>query len=456
MNDKKDHQKRITVIGGGLVGSMVSCFLARRGFAVDVFDMRCDPRATASQSSYTAKSINLALSERGRSALRALGLEQEIISDHSIPMKGRLIHDTSGRKRVIPYGQEGQCIFSVDRRFLNQRLLDCAEQEEGVRLFFDHKLISCDLRDMRLDFIVNDKTSRKTISTETVIGADGAYSAVRKSLMKVTRVNYSQEYIDHGYLELCIPCRDDDYAMEANYLHIWPRGDFMMIALPNLDKSFTVTLFMPFERFEAVTSRQQLIRFFSHSFPDALDLIGRDNLCHDFLGNKPSSLVSIKCSPIHFEGRGLLIGDAAHAMVPFFGQGMNCGFEDCLILDSLMTPKSATMERVFALFEQERNIDHHVMCDLAMYNYLEMRHLVNSWSFLLRKKTDLFLNRLFPQSWLSLYQMITFSRIPVKECLDRKRYQDTIVSWTTRLTLMTTSLVIGLLVWRRSLSRLLP
>lgn len=443
------------MIGGGLVGSMVSCFLAKHGLSVDLYEMREDPRIL--RDSYTGKSINLAISERGRSALRALGIEDEVIKQHAIPMKARLIHDKNGSKRSIPYGQEGQSIYSVSRRFLNQRLLDLASSHENVNISFHHKSLFVDFESMKVDFVVRQPTNgvipgtplhhynseRKTISADVIVGCDGAYSSVRKSLMKVLRMNYSQEYIDHGYLELTIPAtNDDNFAMEVNFLHIWPRDEFMMIALPNQDKSFTVTLFMPFEKFESIKSRTQLLDFFSEYFPDSLDLIGRDNLVKDFFGNKASSLVSIKCSPIHFEGKGIIIGDAAHAMVPFFGQGMNCGFEDCLILSDIMSKylkdvsqsnNKNIMERVFADFEITRNRDHHVICDLAMYNYIEMRHLVNSISFLIRKKTDLCLNRWFPSSWLSLYQMVTFSRIPYSECLLRRKRQDYLLYLTTMI-----------------------
>ena len=439
--------------------------------------MRSDPRLD--QENYAGKSINLAMSERGRSALRRLGIEEAMILDHAIPMRARMIHDVDGGQRAIPYGtRPDHCIFSVSRRFLNQSLLNLAQSNANVNIYFHHKLQSIDFESGRSEFLVtspleptssssssspagapvlsssssaSDETlspagnllarhdeasrtsdgearSRKIIESRIVIGADGAFSCVRKHLMKSVRMNFSQTFIDHGYMELCIAATsDNEFAMEVNYLHIWPRDEFMMIALPNQDKSFTVTLFMPFASFDEIQTPDQLILFFEHYFPDSIDLIGRQRLVQDFFGTKAASLVSIKCSPIHLQGKALLIGDAAHAMVPFYGQGMNCGFEDCLILDDLMSlfPED-DMEAVFREFDVSRNPDHHVICDLAMYNYIEMRHLVNSPSFLLRQKIDLFLNSILPQScsWIPLYQMVTFSRMPYRRCLQEKQQQD--------------------------------
>lgn len=258
--------------------------------------------------------------------------------------------------------------------------------------------------------------------------------------MKGLRMNFSQTFIDHGYMELCIPATSDgEFAMEVNFLHIWPRDEFMMIALPNQDKSFTVTLFMPFASFESIRTPDQLILFFEHYFPDSVDLIGQQRLVRDFFATKPASLVSIKCSPIHMKDKALLIGDAAHAMVPFYGQGMNCGFEDCLILDELMSlfPDQG-IETVFREFEVTRNEDHHAICDLAMYNYIEMRHLVNSRVFLMRKRIDDLLHSILPRSWIPLYTMVTFSRMPYRRCLEKKQQQDRLVD---RVAIVACSLV---------------
>lgn len=450
------------------MGSLVACFFSNLGYSVDVYEMREDPRIES--TTFTGKSINLALSERGRSALRVLGVEEEIIERHAIPMRGRMIHDLGppaspdkGKMRIIPYDSQGRCIYSVSRRFLNQTLLSVAEKDPRVRLHFHHKLLSVNFEEGKSEFLVTDSdaTEKKTLVTNVVIGADGAYSTIRKSLMKVSRINYNQEYIDHGYIELSIPAKEDgDFKMPPNFLHIWPRDEFMMIALPNQDRSFTVTLFMPFDWFDSMKTPELLISFFGKYFPDSLDLIGRDNLIRDFFSTAPSSLISVKCYPLHYEGKGLLIGDAAHAMVPFFGQGMNCGFEDCLVLwelicDSRLTkairidhPSESSngsiqgskkshektqsvqeddLDSIFQLFQRKRSDDIKIICDLAMGNYIEMRHDVNSWSFLARKHLDHGMNRLFPSSWLSLYQMVTFSRLPYSEVVKKRRWQDKIL-----------------------------
>lgn len=407
-----------------------------------------------------------------------------MILDHAIPMHARLIHDLDGGRRAIPYGtRPDHCIYSVSRRFLNQSLLNLAQSNANVNIYFHHKILYVDFESGRSEFLVTSPleptslsspsaeapvvhsssssasletlshavsirdqhdaqsphTRRKIIESAIVIGADGAFSCVRKHLMKSVRMNFSQTFIDHGYMELCIPATEDnEFAMEGNYLHIWPRDEFMMIALPNQDKSFTVTLFMPFDSFEAIRTEEQLIHFFEHYFPDSIDLIGKQRLIQDYFGTKAASLVSIKCSPIHLQGKALLIGDAAHAMVPFYGQGMNCGFEDCLILDDLMSLFPGDVETVFREFESRRNQDHHVICDLAMYNYIEMRHLVNSVSFLLRRRIDLFLSRILPRSWIPLYHMVTFTRIPYSLCLRHKQQQD---RFLTRVSIVAASLI---------------
>lgn len=466
------------------VGSLVSCFLARNGFNVSLFEMREDVRLNSQD--YTGKSINLAISERGRSALRALGIEDQIIRQHAIPMRARMIHDRNGRKRAIPYGRKPEdCIYSVSRRFLNQSLLNLAQSHSNVNIYFHHKLLSIDFESGRSEFLVTaadtpnsltDSSSgqqtanshlisgsgegtgiRKIVHSPVVIGADGAFSSVRKHLMKAVRMNFSQTFIDHGYIELNIPATSQhEFAMEVNYLHIWPRDEFMMIALPNQDKSFTVTLFMPFESFERITCEEELLSFFQKHFPDSIDLIGKERLIQDFFGTKAASLVSIKCCPIHLDGRALLIGDAAHAMVPFFGQGMNCGFEDCLILHELMSLllppgkdqdagkdsagniTSTDMRLVFREFQTQRNEDHQVICDLAMYNYIEMRHLVNLPSFLLRKRIDHILNRLLPRYWIPLYEMVTFSRMPYRLCVEKREQQDRMIR---RISILTVSFI---------------
>ncbi|CAG2110294.1 unnamed protein product [Medioppia subpectinata] len=280
----------------------------------------------------------------------------------------------------------------------------------------------------------DDKQRQRHESADLIVGCDGAFSSVRRAMVKLIRFNYSQQYIEHGYIELNIPPNESgDYAMEVNYLHIWPRSSFMMIALPNLDHSFTVTLFMPFTYYESIQDREDLINFFRQNFSDSIPLIGeksidREQLVKVFFAAQPLPLISIKCNPYNYLDKVLLMGDAAHAMVPFFGQGMNCGFEDCLILDELLAKHDNSIRKVVPLFSDSRIENCHTIIDLAMDNYIEMRDLVNSRSFLVRKKLDQWLNTLFPRSWIPLYSMVTFTRIPYERCVKDRQWQDRVIS----------------------------
>uniref|UniRef100_G1MRL8 FAD-binding domain-containing protein n=1 Tax=Meleagris gallopavo TaxID=9103 RepID=G1MRL8_MELGA len=280
------------------------------------------------------RSINLALSHRGRQALQAVGLEEQIVSK-GIPMHARRIHTPLGKKYSIPYGKKNQYILSVDRANLNRELLTAAEKYSNTKLYFGHKLIECNAE---LGTLIIKRSGQLPLEVtyDLIVGCDGAFSTVRKQFMRQTRFNYSHEYIPHGYMELTIPPKDGDFAMEPNYLHIWPRNTFMMIALPNMDKSFTCTLFMPFEEFEKLMTGEQVLDFFQTYFPDSIPLIGERELKHDYFLLPAQAMISVKCSSYHLSSRCVLMGDAAHAVVPFYGQGMNAGFEDCLVFDELM------------------------------------------------------------------------------------------------------------------------
>ncbi|XP_054158816.1 kynurenine 3-monooxygenase-like [Oppia nitens] len=428
----------IAVVGGGLVGSMAACFLARKGYHVDVYEMRDDPRT---QEQVVGKSINMALSERGRSALRSLGLETQILENYSIKMFARLIHDVSGRKRAIPYGtNRDQYLLSISRRYLNELMLTEVEKFNNISVNFRHKLVGANLDEGKMTFLLDDdKQRQRHQKADIIIGCDGAFSSVRRAMVKLIRFNYSQQYIEHGYIELSIPPRaaDGQYAMEVNYLHIWPRGSFMMIALPNLDHSFTVTLFMPFRYYESILDRNDLLNFFKQYFPDSIPLIGEEELVKVFFANSPQPLISIKCQPYNYLDKVLLMGDAAHAMVPFFGQGMNCGFEDCLILDELLTANNNNLRKVLPVYSDQRLGNCHTIIDLAMDNYVEMRDLVNSRTFLVRKQLDRLLNWVFPRHWIPLYSMVTFTRIPYQQCIQDRRWQDRVIARCQTVSIVT-------------------
>jgi len=415
----------VAVVGGGLVGALQACYMAQRGHNVELYELRDDIRT---MEYVPGRSINLAMSIRGRSALRKVGLEDEVVKNHGLPMEARMIHRPDGTTYSMPYGKKGQCIYSVGRRFVNEVLLNAAEKYPNVNFKFNHKLVNSDLKKGTMSF-QNAKTGETVDATaDLIVGGDGAYSALRKQYMKQPRFNYAQEYIPHAYLELCIPPNDKGgFAMDERHLHIWPRGSFMMIALPNQDFSWTVTLFMPFDVFEQLTTPEQLLEFFNIHYADAVTLIGKDRLIKDFFLNKPLPLISVKCTPFH-AGKSVIMGDAAHAVVPFYGQGMNAGMEDVLIFDEFMDQYGdMNLDKVLPAFSDYRCVDAHAVVDLAMYNYIEMRDLVNHWTFALRKKFDDAMYWLRPNGWVPLYTSVTFSRMRYHLCIENKKWQDRVV-----------------------------
>ncbi|XP_031570414.1 kynurenine 3-monooxygenase-like [Actinia tenebrosa] len=416
---EKPKQKRIAIIGGGLVGSLNAIYFAKRGFKVDLYESRKDPR---SQEFVQGRSINLALSVRGIESLKAVGAHGPMV-EGGIPMYARMIHPRNGKKYAIPYGKKDQCILSVERRKMNEHLLTVAETYVNVDHHFEHKLVHTDLENGRVTCSWDD--TKVEINADLIVGCDGAYSTIRKEMMRKPRFDYSQTYIPHGYKELRLrPTQDGQFAIEVNYLHIWPRNTFMLIALPNQDRSFTCTLFFPFEQFDMLTNREEVIKFFSREFPDFKDLMGEEYLVEEFFKNPTGPMVSIKCKPYHVKDKAVIMGDAAHAMVPFYGQGMNCGFEDCLVLDGLVEKHNNNIGAALADYSRTRNPDAEAICDLAMYNYIEMRSSVNSTLFLAKKKLYSFLNSLMPKTIIPLYTMVTFSRIPYHIVIERDKFQE--------------------------------
>ena len=433
---------KVGIVGGGLVGALEACLLAQRGFSVTLFEGRHDGR---NEPTYYGRSINLAISHRGISALKRLNFDY-IVQERGIPMKARMIHNRSGKLNRIPYDPDGRCINSIERAGLNNFLLNKAEQDFNVDIKFNHKLVDLDADKGELVFRLfegktedgQNKFSEQlhTFKFDLIFGCDGARSSVRNLLGRQSQLELTQSFIEHGYLELRIdPDESGSFKMEPNYLHIWPRGQYMMIALPNKDCSFTCTLFMPNNILDQIADPEGGLRFFEKNFPDSIELIGADKIKETLSQVRPSSLISIKCKPYHYKDKVVLLGDSAHAMVPFYGQGMNCGFEDCLVFDELLDEyldnnnKEASIDgKVIGLIMEEYNRrrcpNGHSMCELALYNYIEMRDLVNNWSFIMRKKLDDFLYRVFPSKWVPLYTMVTFSRIPIHECVHKRAEQD--------------------------------
>ncbi|KAI1894566.1 hypothetical protein AGOR_G00117100 [Albula goreensis] len=424
-NDSRSTNKRkvVAVVGGGLVGALNACYFAKRGFAVEVFESREDIRQA---KIVRGRSINLALSHRGRQALKQVGMEEKIVTK-GIPMHARMIHSLNGTRSPIPYGKKGQYILSVDRTNLNKELLTAAEAYPNTKMNFGHKLLDWSFESGAMTFLRPDG-SEEQIKVDLIVGCDGAFSAIRKQFLRQSRFNYSQTYIPHGYMELTMPPHNGDFAMEPNFLHIWPRNTFMMIALPNLDKTFTCTLFMPFEEFEKVTTEDQVIEFFQTYFPDAIPLIGVEALKRDYFRLPAQAMVSVKCSPYHMGDKCVIMGDAAHAVVPFYGQGMNAGFEDCLVFNEVMDQFNEDFSAVLKEYTRVRVPDDHAIADLAMYNYIEMRAHVNSKWFIFRKYVDNFLHFLMPKTIIPLYTMVTFSRIRYHEAVKLWHWQDKVIN----------------------------
>ncbi len=394
--------KKIGIVGAGLVGTLMATYLAKRGYTVNIFEGRADPRKAGERG---GRSINLALSNRGWLPLKEVGLE-EIVEKMVIPMRGRMMHDDQGFLTFQPYGREGQAINSISRGGLNEVLMDEAEKN-GVKIYFDHKCVGVNFDESTLYFERDGK--RGKYQADVIIGADGAYSVVRRLLQRTERFNYSQYYIEHGYKELSIPAASNGgFQIEKNALHIWPRGNYMLIALPNQDASFTCTLFFPFEgetSFDSMKTDEDIRQFFEKTFPDAYELM--PTLLKDYHFNPTSSLVTVKCFP-WVKNRTLLIGDSSHAIVPFYGQGMNSGFEDCRILNEMLDLHDDNWDKVLPAFQEMRKPDADAISDLALQNFIEMRDLVADENFLLRKKIEAKLQDLYPQKWIPLYSMVTF------------------------------------------------
>ncbi len=416
-------EKQAIIVGAGLVGSLWAALLAKRGYSADVFELREDPR----QAGFTGgRSINLAMSARGWRALEKAGVEKEI-REVAIPMRGRMMHDEEGALTFQPYGKEGQAIYSVSRGGLNLALIRIADKYENLRFHFGQKCLGVDLKSNTAHFEHAATGGRRAAGAPLIFGTDGAFSAVRRSLMKLPRFNYSQQYLEYGYKELHLPPRADGaHAMNPNALHIWPRGKFMMIALPNVDGSFTGTLFLPFDgpeaSFEQLQTDEQIMAFFRKYFPDSIPLI--PGLMEDFHNNPTSALVTVRCHPWQYENKVLLLGDASHAIVPFYGQGMNSGFEDCSILDELMEAHNDDWSLIMESFNRDRPGDANAVADLALRNFVEMRDRVADPRFLLRKEVEAYLNEKYPEDFLPLYSQVTFSHIPYSRALAEGLAQD--------------------------------
>ena len=422
--------KNFTIVGSGLVGSVLACYLAKRGHKVSIYERRSDMR----QAGYIGgRSINLALSNRGWAALDKIGLREKI-SEIAIPMTGRMLHNLDGSTAYIPYGKDGQAIYSVSRGELNIALINEAEKYPDVTFHFDELCTHIDLDHHTVKFNNTHKKESTSVTADYIFGADGAFSAVRYEMLKTPQFYFSQTYEAYGYKELTIPAGPKGtWAIEKNALHIWPRKSFMMIALPNLDGSFTCTLFAPYRgenSFETIQNPNEAELYFRKHFPTALAHL--PGLKKDFFENPIGSLVTMKCFPwVH--KHTALIGDAAHAVVPFYGQGMNCGFEDVDVLDDILTATGENWPEALDKYQHSRKPNADAIADLALYNYIEMRDLSAQPEFQLRLKIEKNIASHFPQKFNTLYSMVTFDRVPYAEAQQKAARQGKLLDQIMRL-----------------------
>ena len=399
--------KEVTIVGAGLVGSLCSLYMTKRGYDVNIFERRNDLR---SEIITAGKSINLALSKRGWTSLEQAGVAEQV-RQIAIPVYKRIMHDKSGILTGQPYGNEGEAIYSVSRAQMNVLMMDLAEHN-GAKLYFNEKCVEVDFENTTVAFENSKTKANQKIKSDFIIGADGAFSVVRKEMVSRYGHRYNYNEIDHDYKELLIPAGENNtYLLEKNALHIWPRGDFMLMALANLDGSFTCTLFAPKKganSFEGLRTQHEVENYFLKMFPDFLELV--PDLYEQWISNPTSNLGIIRTYPWNVKGRSLIIGDAAHATVPFYGQGMNCGFEDCRILDDFLD-KYDDLSLCFENFSKTRKPNADGVQDLSMHNFIVMRDKTADPKFLLQKKIEKKFANMYPEKWIPLYTMVSFTNI---------------------------------------------
>jgi kynurenine 3-monooxygenase len=409
----------VAIVGAGLAGCLLATLLGRRGIPVTVYERRPDPRIAGAER---GRSINLAVSARGLDALERVGLREQALG-RALPMHGRMVHPIEGRQSFRPYSADGQrAINSISRAELNAALLDAAETTAGVTLRFEHRLTELDLDKGRLQFETPAGTRDET--ARIVLASDGSYSAARRAVTFRQGFDFRQDYLEHGYRELTIPARDGDFALDPDALHIWPRGSSMMIALPNLDRSFTCTLFWPHDELTALQTDAEIVDFFRAHYPDVVELM--PTLVDDFRHNPAGSLVTVRCWPWVHDGDAAtlaLVGDAAHAIVPFFGQGANCAMEDCIEIDRCLSETSGDWPAALASYQRRRKANCDTIADLALDNFVEMRDRVNSPLFRAKTAAEHWLERRLPGHYVSRYELVSFTTLPYAEIPRRMRRQ---------------------------------
>jgi kynurenine 3-monooxygenase len=430
--------RTVAVVGAGLAGCLLATLLGRRGIAVDVYERRTDPRLTGAER---GRSINLAISARGLDALARIGLDAATLAE-ALPMRGRTMHSTAGEISYQSYSADGSlAINSISRGGLNNALLDAAEATPGVTLHFGHRVTGVDAATGALT------TEAGEVAADVVIAADGAYSAVRRAVEHSDDFSLAHDFLAHGYKELTIPARDGEFALDPASLHIWPRGSSMMIALPNTDRSFTCTLFWPKTGdggFAALQTPAQILGAFRREYPDAVPLM--PTLVEDYRLNPVGSLVTVRCRP-WVVGRVALLGDAAHAIVPFFGQGANCAFEDCVELDRCLIGAGGDWAVALAEYEQRRKPNADAIAAMALDNFVEMSERVASRWFRWRTAARHALERASRGRLRSRYELVSFTLTPYSQIEGRIRRQDRLVAVAAVL-VATVKIIVVRWLWR--------
>ena len=441
MTASSSDAQRVAVVGGGLAGSLLALSLSERGYAVDVFERRSDPRVIGAES---GRSINLGLSKRGIHALTEVGLI-DMVMPLTVVMRGRMIHAPDGGTRLQPYGKNrGEVLYSIDRNELIQLLLDRADRQPGVTLHFEHRFVSADKERRTLE--MESEGATRTIDADWVICADGAFSRCRPEMQRGIRADYHQEYLEWGYKELTLAAGPDGQSViDLTALHVWPRAHCLFVSHPNRDGSHTLTLFLPHEgpdSFETTKTPEDIRALFQKYFPDLLPMLPA--LVDQWIGRPTGALLTTKTAPWRFEDWMVLVGDSAHAVYPFYGQGMNSAFEDCSALLSALKANATDRARAFSVYEQSRRPQTDVLMELSKANFIELRQKVSSPWFLARKRLDVALNRLMPKVWLPIYTMVSHTTMPYAEALARARKQDRILGTSAAAV---AALAIGMGAW---------
>jgi kynurenine 3-monooxygenase len=435
---------RVAIVGGGLAGSLLTLALAQRGYAVDVYERQSDPR---SRSDGAGRSINLGLSKRGMRALELVGLLQTVL-ETAVTMSGRVIHAPDGSTRYQPYGKDaGEVLHSIDRNELSHLLLDHAERHSLVRLHFGYRLVRIDKESRTLEFETDE--GAVSVRPQWMVGADGAFSSARRELQRGVRANYHQEYLEWGYKELTLgPGPDGRSVIELTALHVWPRSHCLFVSHPNRDGSHTLTLFLPFEgedSFDTVRTSEQISALIGKYFPDLIALL--PGLIEQWTKHPIGSLITTRTAPWSFGDWATLVGDACHAVYPFYGQGMNCAFEDCCVLVSALERHGGDRAAALRAYEQARREHTDVLCELSKENFVELRKKVQSPWFIARKRLDIALNRLWPGHWLPLYTMIAHTTMPYGEAHARAQRQNAILGRMAAALALTGVCAVGTMAW---------